>query len=114
MCRGGRFITSVGMPKKVKAYKEPVFLFTSGSLRFAAWSGWYSALGDVKHCERWAHQARTEWMKEMGAGRQFSFLGRYNQDLHNAIPPERFRELLDQFLQTLKQEIRKRKKILKR
>lgn len=101
------------MPKKVKPYKEPVFLFTSGSLRFAAWAGWYAALGDAKHCEQWTHQARTEWMKEMGAGRQFSFLDRHNHDLHDSISPERFRDLLDQFLKTLKQEIRKQKKISK-
>ena len=98
------------MSKKVKPYKEPVFLFTSGSLRFAAWAGWYSALGHAEHSEQWVHQARTEWMKEMGAGRRFSFLDRYNQDLHNYIPPKRFREIIDQFLLTLQQEIRKGKK----
>ncbi|MDO8505578.1 MAG: hypothetical protein Q7S48_03300 [bacterium] len=102
------------MHKRIKSYKEPVFLFTSGSLRFAAWAGWHAARGYAEQSERWAHQARTEWLKEMGTGRQFSFLGRYNHDLYDSVSPERFRELLDQFLQTLKQEIRKRKKTSKR
>ncbi|OGL64452.1 hypothetical protein A3B21_05195 [Candidatus Uhrbacteria bacterium RIFCSPLOWO2_01_FULL_47_24] len=98
------------MPKKVKFYKEPVFLFTSGSLRFAAWAGWYSALGDAEQSERWAHQARAEWMKEVGAGRRFALLGRHNHDMYNYISPERFRDIFNTFLRTLQQEIRKGKK----
>ncbi len=50
------------MPKQKASYKEPHF-FTSGSLRFAAWVGWYSALGDKKLAEDWEHQA-YKWVKK--------------------------------------------------
>lgn len=39
----------------MKQYKEPVFLFTSCSLKFAAWAGWYSAFGDEENAEKWVH-----------------------------------------------------------
>lgn len=39
------FMEGIVVNKK-KSYKNPVFLFTSCSLRFAAWAGWYSAFGD--------------------------------------------------------------------
>jgi hypothetical protein len=96
-------------PKK-KPYKEPVFLFTSGSLRFAAWAGWYSAFGDENNAEKWCHQANTEWVKEISFGRHFSFLGRYNHDMQSRIKPEKFEELLDDFLKKIKVELKKDKK----
>src|SRR3989338_7647741 len=98
------------MPKKVKFYKEPVFLFTSGSLRFAAWAGWYSALGDAEQSERWAHQARAEWMKEVGAGRRFALLGRHNHDMYNYISPEPFPHFFKSIFANPQAEIRKGKK----
>ncbi len=64
-----------------KSYKEPIFLFTSGSLRFAAWAGWFSAFGNKDMAEKWIHQAHAEWIKELGIGRRFSFLDRYNSDI---------------------------------
>lgn len=39
------------MAKQKVSYKEPHLLFTSGSLRFAAWAGWYSARGEKKLAE---------------------------------------------------------------
>lgn len=47
------------LKKRVSPYKEPVFLFTSCSLRFAAWAGWYSAFGDKKKTEQWIKQAHA-------------------------------------------------------
>ncbi|OGG03628.1 hypothetical protein A2W14_03850 [Candidatus Gottesmanbacteria bacterium RBG_16_37_8] len=59
---------------EVYDYKEPVILFTSGSLRFAAWAGWYSAIGEKELVEQWKHRAYTEWIKELGAGRRYAFI----------------------------------------
>lgn len=56
---------------KKHPYKEPVFLFTSCSLRHAAYAGWYSAFGDQEKTENWLHSAHAEWSKEIGAGRQY-------------------------------------------
>ncbi|MEK7565748.1 MAG: hypothetical protein AAB506_01730 [Patescibacteria group bacterium] len=90
-----------------KSYKEPVFLFTSCSLRFAAWAGWYSALGDKENAEKWIHQAHSEWAKEIGAGRRYPFLGNYNNDIYEKIPPEVLKKLVNGFLKQLKREINK-------
>jgi len=60
-------------PMRKKPYKEPLFLFTSGSLRQAAWAGWYSALGDKDNAEKFIHCAYTECTKEVAAGRKFDF-----------------------------------------
>jgi len=47
-----------GKELKIKEpYKDPVFLFTSSSLRLAAWAGWYSAFGDEERAESFVHQA---------------------------------------------------------
>lgn len=46
MSKKYRYIFDNNLSKIKKPYKEPVFLYTSGSLRFAAWAGWYSAFGD--------------------------------------------------------------------
>lgn len=96
------------MPPR-KPYKEPVFLFTSGSLRFAAWAGWHSARGEAKMAEQWAHQASGEWIKELNAGRGYDFLGRYNHDLYSYLEPAQLKKLLDDFLKILKREIKKSK-----
>ncbi len=93
-----------------KPYKEPVFLFTSCSLRFAAWAGWYSAFGDEKNTQQWIHQAHVEWAKELGAARRFSFLRRHNNDIYDYINPEKLKEINDAYLRTLKQEIARAKK----
>lgn len=99
----------VPITKRKRPYKEPVFLFTSCSLRFAAFAGWYSAFGDSKNTENWVHQAYSEWAKEMGAGRKFSFFDRYNDDIWKYIPPETLKKLVDNFFKSLKKEIKKAK-----
>ncbi|MFH2085526.1 MAG: hypothetical protein ABII21_01955 [bacterium] len=76
----------------MKKYKEPVFLFTSGSLRFDAWAGWYSALGDEKNCEMWSRQATSEWCKEIGACRNYSFLKNRNDDIWRYVSLEKQKE----------------------
>lgn len=91
----------------MKPYKEPVFLFTSCSLRFAAWSGWYSAFGDKENAEKWIHQAHSEWVKELGTGHKYDFLQRYNHDIWDNIPPERLNEMVNKFLKSVKSEIKK-------
>lgn len=95
---------------KLKQYKEPLFLFTSGSLRFAAWAGWYSAIGDEKNTENWVHQAHSEWAKEMGAGRKFPFMSFHNQDIYQKIPEEILKRIVDNFMKQLKKEINKTRK----
>lgn len=96
--------------KKFKEpYKEPVFLFTSCSLRFAAWAGWYSALGDKEMAESWTRQAMSEWAKEIGAGRQFWFFKRGNNDIEDYIPKERLKEVIEDFFKTLKKEVKRGK-----
>lgn len=91
----------------MKPYKEPVFLFTSCSLRFASWAGWYSAFGDRKNTEKWIHQAHTEWIKELGSDRKYDFVQRYNHNIWKKIPPERLKKMVDGFLKSIKKEIKK-------
>lgn len=95
---------------KTKPYKEPVFLFTSSSLRHAAWAGWYSAFGDRENSEKWIHSAHAEWAKELGAGRRFSFLDRYSLDIWKYVPPKKLKQLVDSFFRDLGREIKKGKK----
>lgn len=98
------------MPRRKQPYKEPVFLFTSGSLRHAAWAGWYSAFGDKKEAETFIHYANTEWVKEVSAMRRFSFTDRYNHDIWKYIPPERLNKMLEGFWKEIKKEIKNGKK----
>ncbi len=97
------------LSKTRKPYKEPVFLFTSCSLRFAAYAGWYSAFGEKEKAEQWIHQAYTEWTKELGAGRRFDFFGRYNHDMYKYISAETMRKMVDKFFKEIKTEIKKGK-----
>ena len=69
------------MGKRIKSYKAPPFLFTSSSMRQAAWAGWCSALGNKELSEKYVHAAHSEWAKELGAGRGYNFLNRYNNDI---------------------------------
>lgn len=95
--------------KRNKSYKEPVFLFTSSSMRQAAWAGWYSALGNRELRERYIHAAHSEWIKELGAGRRYNFLGRYNDDIWRHIPEEKLKEIINNFFKTIKIELKKLK-----
>lgn len=95
--------------KVKKPYKEPVFLFTSSSLRFAAYAGWYSAFGDREKCDQWIHQAHREWVKELGAGRRYDFLGRHNDDMYKYIPSEVMGKLVNALFKDIKVEIKKGK-----
>lgn len=98
------------MGKTRRSYKEPVFLFTSSSMRQAAWAGWYSAFGDKGRAERYVHSAHSEWIKELGSGRKYSFLGRYNDDIWKSLPEEKLKELIEKFFKSIKAEIKKAKK----
>lgn len=98
------------MAKRKKPYKEPVFLFTSSSMRQAAWAGWHSAMGDGEMAEKHVHSAHSEWVKELGAGRRYGFLSRYNDDIWKYIPEKRLKEIIDRLFKTLKIEIKKAKK----
>ena len=91
-----------------KSYKEPVFLFTSSSMRQAAWAGWYSALGDKEKAEQYVRAAHAEWAKEVGAGRRFAFLGRFDRDLYE-IDFEKLELLNDAYLKAIAQEVKKKK-----
>lgn len=91
-----------------KLYKEPVFLFTSGSLRQAAWAGWYSASGDEANAKKFIHYAYAEWAKEVAAGRKFDFAGRFNNDLYLKIDFEKLKKLTDKYLKDIRKEIRKK------
>jgi len=91
-------------------YKEPVFLFTSSSLRLAAWAGWYSAFGDEERAESFIHQAYAEWGKEIGTGRNYSFVKPHNDDLYRNLPDARLKELTNNFLKQLKAELKRTKK----
>lgn len=97
------------MRKNKKPYKEPVFLFTSSSMRQAAWAGWYSALGNKELAEKHKYAAHSEWVKELGAGRRHSFLDRYNDDIWRCIPDKVLKELVDNFFRRVKGEIKKYK-----
>lgn len=98
---------------KKKSYKNPVFLFTSCSLRFAAWAGWYSAFGDKEKTEQLVHQAHTEWTKEIGVTRRFDFFDRYNSDMWRYIPEKTMKKMIDKFFKEIKSEIKKGKEIEK-
>ena len=95
--------------KIAEPYKDPVFLFTSSSLRLAAWAGWYSAFGDKERTESLVHQAYAEWGKEIGTGRNYSFVKSHNDDLYHNIPEEKLKELANNFLKQLKKELKKAK-----
>lgn len=92
-----------------KAYKEPIFLFTSSSMRQAAWAGWYSALGDKKQAEKFVHSAHSEWLKELGAGRKYPFLDMRNNDIWKHVPEEKLRTLINELFHSIKTEIKKAK-----
>lgn len=88
-----------------KPYKEPVFLYTSGSLRFAAWAGWYSAFGDQELSDQWRFQSMREWAKEVGIGRKYSFLKYHDDQMYKYIPGEIMEKLVTNFLKQIKKEI---------
>ena len=88
-------------------YKEPVFLFTSSSMRIAAYAGWYSAIGDEKEAERSVRQAYADWAKEIGAGRKYDFLGRFNNDIYKKIDFNKLKKLTDAYMLAIKKEIKK-------
>ncbi|MBA4317846.1 MAG: hypothetical protein C0412_05550 [Flavobacterium sp.] len=92
-----------------KSYKEPVFLFTSSSMRQAAWAGWYSALGDEENAEKFIHSAYAAWGKEIAAGRRFDFSDRFNSDIYYKIDFERLKALTDKYLRDMNNEIKKAK-----
>jgi hypothetical protein len=94
--------------RKKKPYKEPVFLFTSCSLRQAAWAGWHSAFGDRERAENFCHSARAEWVREIGGGRRYPFLRPHNYDIYSEIRPEVLRDLIDKFLKSIKREIKRK------
>lgn len=94
---------------KKKSYKNPVFLFTSCSLRIAAWAGWYSAFGDIEKTEQLIHQAHTEWVKEIGATRRFDFFDRHNHDMWKYIPEDIMKKIVNKFFKDIKNEIKKGK-----
>lgn len=93
------------------SYKNPVFLFTSSSLRKAAFAGWFSALGDREETEKWIHAAHAEWSKELGAGRGYSFLNYHSYDIWAHVPKDILKSLVDKFLKDIKKEIKKAKKL---
>lgn len=92
-----------------KSYKEPVFLFTSSSMRQAAWAGWYSALGDEENAEKFIHEAYAEWGKEIAAGRKLDFANRFNSDIYYKLDFEKLKELTDKYLRNINSEIKKSK-----
>lgn len=98
---------------KIKSYKEPVFLFTSSSMRKAAWAGWYSALGNEKEAQEFVHQAYSDWAKEVSGGRRYSFADRFNNDIYYKIDFKKLQELTDKYLKDLNKEIKKAKKKIK-
>lgn len=98
------------MAKRRNTCKEPIFLFTSSSMRQVAWAGWHSALENRKLVEKYIHAAHSEWVKELGAGRRYDFLNRYNDDIWKYIPEKRLKEIINSFFKVIKTEIRKSKK----
>lgn len=94
---------------RIKSYKEPVFLFTSSSMRKAAYAGWYSALGSEKEAEEFVHHAYAEWAKEISAGRRYSFADYFSNDIYYKIDSKKLKELTDKYLRDLKKEIKKAK-----
>jgi len=93
-----------------KTYKEPMFLFTSCSLRHAAWAGWYSALGNKENSEKFVHHAYAEWGKEIVAGRRFDFADRFNDEIYQKIDFKKLKDLTDKYLKDISREIKKAKK----
>ena len=89
-----------------KSIQDPVFMYTSGSLRYAVYLGWYSALGDEKLMKQWQHQAHEEWVKEVSGYRKYDFMGRHNHDMYDWISTKRMKELVDEFLKKIKTEIK--------
>ena len=94
---------------KKKSYKEPVFLFTSSSMRMAAWAGWYSALGEKDKTQKFIHYAYATWAKEISAGRKYDFASRFNNDIYFKIDFEKLKNLTDKYLEDMKKEIKKAK-----
>ena len=92
-----------------KSHKEPTFLFTSSSLRHAAWAGWYSALGDKESSEKFVHYAYAEWGKELAAGRRFDFADRYSDEIYRKIDFKKLKNLTDKYLKDINREIKKNK-----
>lgn len=76
-------------------------------MRHAAWAGWHSALGNKKLAEKYIHTAHSEWIKELGAGRRYDFLDRYNNDIWKYIPEKKLEEIINRFFKTIKAEINK-------
>jgi len=92
-------------------YKEPVFLFTSSSLRIATWAGWYSAFGDQAQAEEMRHEAHVEWVKELGIGRRYSFFDRDNSDIWKYIPPPKLVQMVNLFFKEIKKEVSNGKRL---
>lgn len=95
------------MTKQKSSYKSPEFLFTSGALRFAAWAGWHSAHGEKKLAEDWKLYAMSEFIKDISAGKGYSFLKDDSREIITYIPSETLKKLLDDFLKAIKKEIKK-------
>ena len=93
-------------------YKEPVSLFTSSSMRMAAYAGWYSALGEEKEARTYVHEAYATWAKELGAGRKYGFLDRFNNDIYKKIDFDKLKILTDKYLLDMKKEIKKAESML--
>ena len=91
-------------------YKNPVLLFTSSSMRIAAYAGWHSALGDTEKAQGFVHQAYAEWVKEVGAGRKYVFLDRFSDDIYKRIDFDKLKRLTDKYLLDIKTEIRLKEK----
>jgi hypothetical protein len=87
-------------------YKDPVFLFTSSSMRLAAYAGWHSALGDEEDAEKMVHQAYAEWAKEVGAGRRYSFTNYFSNDIYKKIDFDKLKKLTDKYLLDIKKGIK--------
>lgn len=92
-----------------KPYKEPVFLFTSSSMRLAAYAGWYSALGDEENAEEFVREAYAEWAKEIGAGRRYDFLSYFSNDIYKKVNHDKLKKLTDKYLLDIKKEIKNAK-----
>lgn len=96
---------------KQLSYKEPVFLFTSSSMRKAAYAGWYSALGDAKKTREFIHEAHAEWAKEIGAGRKYFFTSCFNNDIYKKVDFDKLKKLTDKYLLDIKKEIKNNKNV---
>lgn len=92
--------------KEAEPYKEPVFLFTSSSMRLAAYAGWYSAFGDKEKTEQFVRSAYSEWAKEIGMGRKYLFTKHFNDDIYNKIDSDELKKLTDKYLIDVKKAIK--------